>query len=143
MDPVAISSTIIAQNPNIIDLTPLLTQVLMAVGVAVTALAAVLVQRLNTWVKAKFNVELAVNDVEMNRLLSNQVDIAVKYAIQSVDKLDWTKIETKNALVAAGTNFVINNAAGTIQKLNLSREQIEQRVTAALMNHDTNPGTWN
>lgn len=142
MDPVAISTTVVNQAPHVIDLTPVLTQILMAVGVAVSALAAVLVQRLNTWVKAKFNVELAVSEVEVQRLLNNQVDVAVKYAIQSLDKVDWTKIETKNALVAAGTNYLIVNAAGSIEKLKLTREQVEQRVTAALMNHDTNPGNW-
>jgi hypothetical protein len=83
-----------------------------------------------------------VHDEQARRYLYKALDLAVQYAIEAVADLDWTKVSSRNELVALAVNYVIQATPGALSKFGISRERLEDMVLARLFKHDPNRGVW-
>jgi hypothetical protein len=110
---------------NVIDFTPILTA---AVQIAATILFALL---------GKF-----VNDAQARHYLHRAIELAVEYAIEAVHDLNWTKLSSRNELVALAVNYVIRATPGALQKFGIDRGRLEDMVLARLFKHDPVKGLW-
>jgi hypothetical protein len=104
---------------NVIDLTPILTVI---VQMAATVLFALL---------GKF-----VSDHQARHYLHRAIELAVEYAIEAVHDLNWTKLSSRNELVALAVNYVIRATPGALKKFGIDRERLEDMVLARLFKHD-------
>lgn len=121
-----------------VDINPLLALLLTLAA----AVAAPLLFAGYKWVLRKVGVAGIVSDDAVKALLDKYLDDAVKYGINKLEKADWTKIETKNAIVGHASNYVINQAPALLKKAKLDPEQLEARIEAAMLKYDQAPGTW-
>lgn len=108
-----------------IDLMPIITQVFAMVATILFGLIA-----------------KVVHDVNARAIIHKGLDMAVSYAIQTLSKADWTKIETRNAIVAAAVNYAISNFNGALNYFGITREKLEMLILARLSLHDENLGQW-
>jgi hypothetical protein len=68
--------------------------------------------------------------------------LAVEYAIEAVHDLNWTKLSSRNELVALAVNYVIRATPGALKKFGIDRERLEDMVLARLFKHDPHKGVW-
>jgi hypothetical protein len=109
----------------IVDIAPILTALVQMVA---TGLAAVIARFFHTGY--------------LRDGLYKVLEMAVRYAIQTVHTVDWTKLETRNELVALAANYVIQSAPKALSKFGIDRPRLEQMVLARLHFHDPEPGRW-
>jgi hypothetical protein len=109
----------------IIDIAPVVTA---AVQIAATILFAFV---------GKF-----VTDHQARRYLHRAIELAVEYAIEAVHDLNWTKLSSRNELVALAVNYVIRATPGALKKFGIDRERLEDMVLARLFKHDPHKGVW-
>jgi hypothetical protein len=110
---------------NVIDISPILTAM---VQMAATLLFALI---------GKF-----VSDHQARHYLHRAIELAVEYTIEAVHDLDWTKLSSRNELVALAVNYVIRATPGALKKFGIDRERLEDMVLARLFKHDPAKGQW-
>jgi hypothetical protein len=110
---------------GIIDIGPIVTA---AVQIAATILFAAI---------GKF-----VTDHQARHYLHRAIELAVEYAIEAVHDLNWTKLSSRNELVALAVNYVIRATPGALKKFGIDRERLEDMVLARLFKHDPHKGVW-
>lgn len=108
-----------------IDLSPLIGQILPMVATLIFGFLAKI-----------------IHDVNMRNIIHRGLEMAVNYAVQQSEKADWTKIETRNELVAAGANYAISHFPSALKYFGVNRIKLEQLVMARLVNFDNNIGVW-
>lgn len=128
-----------------IDFGPLLREYLIPLlGVVLVVLLKIAVSKANKWLEAKTGNENLDLDLKFNSYLHAATDRAVQYALERVDNVDWTKIETRNALVATASNYLIKNSPKALEYFGIdaSPEALEQLILSKLGKYDKVPGTW-
>lgn len=108
-----------------IDFTPLIAQILPMVATVIFGYIAKI-----------------VHDVNARNVIHRGLAMAVNYAVQAAEKVDWTKVETRNELVAAGANYAITHFSGALKYFGIDRPKLEQLVMARLVNWDERVGIW-
>lgn len=83
-----------------------------------------------------------VTDHQARHYLHRAIELAVEYAIEAVHDLDWTKLNSRNELVALAVNYVIRATPGALKKFGIDRERLEDMVLARLFKHDPVKGRW-
>ena len=121
-----------AASAATIDLQPVVDAgVQLVVGTAST----ILVGLVGVYVRGDRNEKLRV-------ALIQGIDAAADYAVNSVPRLDWTKVETKNALVSLAAGYVIKRFPSTLAKFKIDQDSLAEMVLARLLKHDKAPGNW-
>ena len=82
------------------------------------------------------------HDGHVRTYLNRILELSVQYAIEAVHNLDWTKLETRNELIALAANYVIRSAPGALKKFGIDRSHLEDMVLARLHFHDPKTGKW-
>lgn len=113
----------------LIDLGPLLTVLLQALGGVVLAVAGWAVWK----VQQKFGLE---NEEKLRNTVMEVVERGVTYgknkANEELNDADWTKIETKNALVGHAANYVLTKVPDAVKKFKLTEDEVKDLVLAKL-----------
>jgi hypothetical protein len=110
---------------DIIDLTPVLTMLLQVTATILMAL-----------------VGKYVSDLQVRGYLNRAIELAVRFAIEAAHNLDWTKLSSRNELVALAVNYVIKATPDALKKFGIDRERLEDMVLARLFEHDPHKGVW-
>jgi hypothetical protein len=109
----------------LIDIAPVVTAFVQIVAAVLAALVS------------KF-----FHDGHVRAYLNRILELSVQYAIEAVHNLDWTKLETRNELIALAANYVIRSAPGALKKFGIDRLHLEDMVLARLHFHDPETGAW-
>lgn len=121
-----------------IDLAPILTTVLTFLGLIGTGVG-IWAWR---WLSKKLGVESLVKEEKVREALDKYIEEGVKYGINRLDHADWTKIETKNKIVAYAANHVVEHGPNAMKQAGVNIDALAQKIEAKLLDYDKNPGHW-
>lgn len=112
---------------GIVDLSPLLNQLIEAAGLVVMALASWAL----VYLKNRFKIDV---DDKTRAYLSDAIDNAIKYAEQKTEStLDpIAKVDTKNAKVAVAVDYVVAHVPDAVAHFGLTPDALARLVTAKL-----------
>lgn len=133
-EPIVVADTAV----HVINLMPLFNILLPLFGVVFTLLGVAGI----LWLQKKVGVEKLFEKDKLYDMVDKQMDQAVAYGIQQLEKADWTKIETKNAILAGAANFMVDHADDLLNKTGMTEAKLKALLEAKLMTVDQNPGTW-
>ena len=113
----------------VIDLSPILTILLQSLAGAVMAVAGWALHK----VQQKFSLE---NEGKIREVVMAAVARGITYgknkAQEELNNADWAKIETKNAMVAHASNYVLSKVPDAVKKFKLTEDQVRDLVLAKL-----------
>lgn len=127
-DPLVVADTTV----HVINLMPLLQLTLPLLAVVLLVLVtygAGLAVR-------KFGLEKLITEDQIKAMLHKQMEVAVQYGIQKLEKADWTKVETKNAVLANAANFMVDHSDELLAKAKITPEKLEELLTAKFNTFD-------
>jgi hypothetical protein len=111
--------------PTIVDLSAIVSSAIQLLG----AVAAAFVGKM-------------AHDAHVRAYLGRIIEHSVKFAVESVEHVDWTRLDVRNALVAAAANYVIQSAPKALRTFGIDRNRLERMVLARLFDLDGRPGRW-
>jgi len=114
---------------TLVDLSPLLLQLLSVVGVAVLAIAGWAVKK----VADKFGLE---NDAKIREYLLSAVERGVEFgkhkAEEKLGDANWAKIDVKNELVASAAGYVLKKVPDALKKFKLTEDDVKDLILSKL-----------
>ena len=109
-----------------IDLSPILSDIIMFVGVLLAGVATWAV----TKVAAHYNIKL---DDSARALIDTAITNGIKYAENQGQLLiAGAKVETGNAALATAVNYVIAHIPDALTRLGVTQQQLEEKIIARL-----------
>jgi hypothetical protein len=115
-----------------IDLMPLISEALWLLVPPVFAWAVALIAR---------RLRLSGEALQAERL-DRVCELAIQYAISRLEDADWTRLSTRNAIVADAGNYVVRAIPQILAAFRIDRQGVEDRVAARLHAYDPKPGIW-
>lgn len=123
------------------DLGPIISQVLLLISGVLGAIGIWVLKKVNNWLEAKTGNEHLDLDSKYRDILDAGIMRGVQYAVEKVEHSDWTKIETKNAVVAEAVNYALLHFGDILKwfKIDNDRAAIERMVLARVFHIDDAP----
>lgn len=122
-----------------VNFNELLQGLVAAVGAILVAAGASAVRLLTK----KVGIESESLNQMIYEKLHKAVDLGVQFGIGKLEKAQWTEVSTKNAIVAAALEYVVENAPDLMKKAKVDEAKIVQIIEARLHKYDQAPGVWN
>lgn len=114
---------------TLIDLGPILDQVVMLLAAALLAVGTWAVKK----VSDKFGLE---NDDKIRQYLLSAVERGVEFgkhkAEEAVGDADWSKVDVKNEMVAYAATYVLTKVPDAVKRFNLTEEGVRDLILAKL-----------
>lgn len=107
---------------NIIDLSPVINEGLKLLAAFLGVLAY------KVW-----------GDGRTRDYLDRALDLGLDFAMAQVRSADWTKVGTRNALLAHACAYVVDAVPGAIKRFGWDRKGLENRLLARLARRDDTP----
>jgi len=131
------------QPTQVIDFSPIISQVILAIGAVFAALATWATRWVINKIKSSTSLDLTQQEHIIRGYVTSAIDNAVLAAIEKTTSLDWTKLSTRNELVATAVNHIINAVPDGLKALGIGdRDTLENIVLSRLSKYDTSVGTW-
>jgi hypothetical protein len=128
-----------------IDITPIAVQAVSAIGVVISVLVAWGMRKLNQFVELKTGIQTLDIDERFRGIVNKGLDLAIQKGIQTVEKANWTQIDTKNAILNAALTYAVKAIPDSLKHFGIDlndRETIVSMLEARLHKYDPNPGDW-
>jgi len=149
---VLLASAAYAQDPTavvpdggsgIIDLMPTIETVLKFLAAVLGAMGIWLFKWGANLLAAKTGITILGQEDIYRDYLDKAINYGIQFAISEMKEVNWTKIETRNGLVAVAVNYVLRFVPGALAKFGIKDElALRDMVLARLLNHDQAPGNW-
>ena len=123
-------------DAQVVDLgsvvNPYLEVILSSLGVILCSVLIALAKKAVTWFNAKTGLEVELTDEMFNIKLHKTVEKGVLYAMEKSKEADWTKVKTKNVMIANASKYVAEIAPDALARFGYTPEALEKIIVARL-----------
>lgn len=117
---------------TLVDLSPLLQVLFTTVGTIAVAFATFAIHKVNTWLASKTGQQNLLNEDVIRQYLDSALNNAVHFAVSQVGSSDWTHVDTKNALLKAGADYILSHVPDAVKYFKLDPASLESALEAKL-----------
>ena len=120
-----------ASGGGVIDFTPILNELALAVATVVSAALLYLAKLGRDWFKARTGVELQISDEQMRAVLDKAIQYGIALAVGRLR--DRAQLAVSNAQVAQIANYVIAAVPGALKNFGITEERLQDMIRARLI----------
>ena len=120
-----------ATGGGIIDFTPILNELALAVATVASAALLYLAKLARDWFKAKTGVELQISDEQMRSVLDKAIQYGIALAVGRLG--NRAQLAVPNAQVAQIANYVIAAVPGALKNFGITEERLQDMIRARLI----------
>lgn len=120
-----------ATGGGVIDFTPILNELALAVATVASAALLYLAKLARDWFKAKTGVELQISDAQMRSVLDKAIQYGIALAVGRLG--DRAQLSVSNAQVAQIANYVIAAVPGALKNFGITEERLQEMIRARLI----------
>jgi len=120
-----------ATGGGVIDFTPILNELALAVATVVSAALLYLAKLGRDWFKARTGVELQISDEQMRAVLDKAIQYGIALAVGRLGSR--AQLSVSNAQVAQIANYVIAAVPGALKNFGITPERLQDMIRARLI----------
>jgi len=120
-----------ATGGGVIDFTPILNELALAVATVASAALLYLAKLARDWFKARTGVELQISDAQMRSVLDKAIQYGIALAVGRLGSR--AQLSVSNAQVAQIANYVIAAVPGALKNFGITEERLQEMIRARLI----------
>jgi len=125
------AATPAAESGGVIDFTPILNELALAVATVASAALLYLAKLGRDWFKARTGVELQISDEQMRAVLDKAIQYGIALAVGRLG--NRAQLAVSNAQVAQIANYVIAAVPGALKNFGITEERLQDMIRARLI----------
>ena len=121
----------VAPVNNVIDFTPIINELSLALASVVGAGLLYLLKLARDWFKARTGVELQISDEQVRQVLDKAIQYGIALVVGRLG--DRAQLHVSNAQVAQIANYVIAAVPGALANFGITPERLQDMIRARLI----------
>lgn len=115
---------------TVLNLQPLLEQLLIAAGSAAVFVAMFALRHAAAYFKSKTGVSILEQEDIIRGYVEKALQNGVELAVSRLKDSDFAHIDTKNAAIAEGARYVLNSVPDALRYFKIDEQGIKERIEA-------------